>query len=60
MYRSSRDWLEAPSEPLSHPLRTMKRCPYRSAAGLVGLAVAIFVGISVFPEIRRYLRMERM
>jgi hypothetical protein len=60
MMKSSRlPWQHAP-EILRHPVRAMEERPYRSGGLLVFLLVAIGLTIWVGPELRRYLRIERM
>jgi len=56
--RSSRAWDEA-SDALARGGREVTRRPY-SVGGLVALGLALLGLYFVLPEIRRYLRMERM
>jgi hypothetical protein len=58
--RRSEGMWERASDALAHPLETFEERPYLSTGGLVALVVGVGLFIWLFPELRRYIRMERM
>ena len=53
-------FLDDAPDVVARPMRTIAKRPYASTGGLLLLLVTIFGRVAVFPEIRRYLRVERM
>jgi hypothetical protein len=52
--------LDDVSHALTHPIETVERHPYSVIPSLLLLGLAVLGFMAILPELRRYMRLERM
>lgn len=60
MLRRRSHMLDDVSHALTHPIETVERHPYSVIPSLLLLGLAVLGFMAILPELRRYMRLERM